>query len=480
MAAALVIAPARIAVASHIHGGRAYGLVSPRTSRGADVIGRLANAHEHIHTVTCTESGELERLWGAARHTAEADDVATRRAGASHPRIDPAVMTFVRCSAAGDLTPGRRRRATARTTRRRARLRRVWIAVLGGAETVVATEPTPGTAATSSLTSGRVLITTRCAAHAQAGGIWKRVVNVLSGGIVTAVANLQALLVAAGSACGLLSWGIRRWRGGTRQATPNAQRGTTDLGGQSGFGTATFDDNPQLPFATLHLEVSSDSSFTLYENAKGQPYPTPFLPSVRGGTLGAGAGSTPFFITDGKAYLIGPYKGAPFGTIIVVPAVAGPFDLGTVVVRAAAFVDTHDATMRIVSDPFPTILQGIPLSVRDIRVDADTPGFFLNATSCTHQTPDDRAESESGIRAGHAAGDDQRAVEHVDAAAVRPVARERVLRQERACPSRPDGRAARRGRLRPDPGCAGQIVLAQADRGGFRSHARRADRPAAA
>jgi len=99
-------------------------------------------------------------------------------------------------------------------------------------------------------------------------------------------------------------------------------------------------------------------------------------------TVGAGAGANPFFITNGRAYLTGPYKGAPFGLSIVVPAVAGPFDLGNVVVRSAIYIDKHDASVRVVSDPLPTILQGIPLEVRDVRVDVNKPGFIVNPTSC--------------------------------------------------------------------------------------------------
>jgi hypothetical protein len=99
-------------------------------------------------------------------------------------------------------------------------------------------------------------------------------------------------------------------------------------------------------------------------------------------TVGAGAGPNPFYIQNGRAYLTGPYKGAPFGLSIVVPAVAGPFDLGNVVVRAKLDVDRHTAQAHVVSDPLPTILQGIPLDVRDIRVTIDRPNFFVNPTSC--------------------------------------------------------------------------------------------------
>ena len=51
--------------------------------------------------------------------------------------------------------------------------------------------------------------------------------------------------------------------------------------------------------------------------------------------FGAGAGPTPFY-TGGRIYLAGPYKGAPLSFVAIVPATAGPFDLGVVVNRIAA------------------------------------------------------------------------------------------------------------------------------------------------
>jgi len=98
-------------------------------------------------------------------------------------------------------------------------------------------------------------------------------------------------------------------------------------------------------------------------------------------TTGVGVGPNPL-ILQGTAYLTGSYKGAPYGLAVVVPAKAGPFDLGTVVVRQALFIDPETAQVTAVSDPFPTILDGIPLDIQRIDVDLNRPGFTVNPTSC--------------------------------------------------------------------------------------------------
>jgi hypothetical protein len=96
---------------------------------------------------------------------------------------------------------------------------------------------------------------------------------------------------------------------------------------------------------------------------------------------GAGAGTRPLFV-PGRAYLAGPYKGAPLSFLVVVPAVSGPYDLGNVVVRVALRVDPVTARVTAVSDPLPRILEGIPLRTRSIRIDLDRPDFVLNPTNC--------------------------------------------------------------------------------------------------
>jgi hypothetical protein len=104
------------------------------------------------------------------------------------------------------------------------------------------------------------------------------------------------------------------------------------------------------------------------------------------GTLQAGAGvGSQLTYVPGKVYLAGPYNGAPLSVVEIVPAVAGPFDVGTVVVRQALVIDPRTAEVRVDgdrSDPIPHSLAGIPLAVRDVRVNVNRSGFTLNPTSC--------------------------------------------------------------------------------------------------
>src|SRR3954465_13788344 len=97
-------------------------------------------------------------------------------------------------------------------------------------------------------------------------------------------------------------------------------------------------------------------------------------------TVKSGAGAAPFALS-GPVYLTGPYDGAPFGLSIAVRALAGPFDLGTVVVRAAIHAAPADPPPPIDPDPLPQVLQGIPLRLREVAVAIDRPGFFFNPSN---------------------------------------------------------------------------------------------------
>ncbi len=98
-------------------------------------------------------------------------------------------------------------------------------------------------------------------------------------------------------------------------------------------------------------------------------------------TIAGGTGPSPLQI-GGKVFLSGPYRGAPLSLAVLTPATAGPFDLGTVVVRVALFVDPETAQIRAVSDPIPHVFGGAKLSIRSVDVDIDRKDFTLNPTSC--------------------------------------------------------------------------------------------------
>jgi hypothetical protein len=114
------------------------------------------------------------------------------------------------------------------------------------------------------------------------------------------------------------------------------------------------------------------------------------------GTVNVGAGSGAPFYVQGHAYLAGPYKGAPLSMAIITPAVAGPFDLGVVVVRSALYVNETTAQITVKSDPIPTMLQGIPLEVRSVAVKVDRDQFTLNPTSCEAKAVGGEAVSTTG------------------------------------------------------------------------------------
>jgi hypothetical protein len=112
----------------------------------------------------------------------------------------------------------------------------------------------------------------------------------------------------------------------------------------------------------------------------------------------AGAGPDPYY-AQGHLYLAGPYRGAPLSAVAIVPAVAGPFDLGTSVVRSAIFLDPTTAQARIASDPFPTVIQGIPIDLRSVAVRAERPDFTLNPTSCAEKAFGGSVFSSLGLAA---------------------------------------------------------------------------------
>jgi hypothetical protein len=112
----------------------------------------------------------------------------------------------------------------------------------------------------------------------------------------------------------------------------------------------------------------------------------------------AGVGSEPIHV-GGFVYLAGPYEGAPLSSVVVTPAVAGPLDLGDVVIRAPLFVDPETAQITAKSDPIPTILKGIPLKLRSVAINLDRSDFTINPTSCDAMTVSASMSSSNGATA---------------------------------------------------------------------------------
>ncbi len=98
--------------------------------------------------------------------------------------------------------------------------------------------------------------------------------------------------------------------------------------------------------------------------------------------VAAGPGIHPFHAT-GKVYFAGPFAGAPLSLVVITPALAGPYDYGTVVVRVALHIDPLDAHVIADSEAVPEIIGGIPLRIRQIAVDINRPNFMINPTNCS-------------------------------------------------------------------------------------------------
>lgn len=101
-------------------------------------------------------------------------------------------------------------------------------------------------------------------------------------------------------------------------------------------------------------------------------------------TTTSGTGANPLQL-GGNAYLAGPYKGAALSLVTITPAVAGPFDLGTVVVRVALNVEPETAQIHAVSDVIPDVFGGVKLDLRSIVLDINRNQFMINPTNCAAQ-----------------------------------------------------------------------------------------------
>lgn len=190
--------------------------------------------------------------------------------------------------------------------------------------------------------------------------------------------------------------------------SPRLQAGSTNAtaGAFSPFAFAITraDSEENTKALGVSLPQGISASFAGVARCEGQAAETGNCPAASkvGRVIAAsGAGPKPLWVPQpGKdptaVYLGGPYKGAPLSVIAVVPAQAGPFDLGDVVVRSAVFVDPVTAQATALSDPIPQLIQGVPVPTQVIEVLLDRERFSLNPTSCAQKQTTGQLTSAGG------------------------------------------------------------------------------------
>jgi hypothetical protein len=177
--------------------------------------------------------------------------------------------------------------------------------------------------------------------------------------------------------------------------TPALAAGTTNL--QAGAFTpltttiSREDGNQNIQTVQLHMPPGLSgmlAGIPLCGEAQANDGTCGFGSQIGSTIVSVGLGGNPYTVTGGRVYLTGPYDGAPFGLSIVNPAVAGPFNLGNVVVRARIEVDPHTAAITITTNSeaegyaIPHILDGIPLQIKHVNVTIERSGFTFNPTNC--------------------------------------------------------------------------------------------------
>jgi hypothetical protein len=168
------------------------------------------------------------------------------------------------------------------------------------------------------------------------------------------------------------------------QSTANQ---TGNAGGNTSytFSLARPDGNQYLSQVKTTLPpglIGQIPKVTLCSEAQASANACPASSQIGIASAIAGSGPTPFTFGGGTVYLTGPYRGAPFGLSIVIPAVAGPFDLGPVTTRASIDIDPYTARVTATAD-IPTIVKGVPVRLRGVTVAVNKQGFLLNPTNCS-------------------------------------------------------------------------------------------------
>jgi hypothetical protein len=204
--------------------------------------------------------------------------------------------------------------------------------------------------------------------------------------------------------------------------TPSFSAGTlnTQADAYSSFALTLSRSDSEQEFKTLETTVPPGllaklAGVRLCGNTEASTGSCPPESEIGKVTVAAGVGADPVYV-HGAIYLSGPYNGGPFGVVVEVPAIAGPFNLDEhgqpVVVRGSIRINPSTAQATVVSDPFPEILRGIPLRVRSVSVTLNRPEFTFTPTNCgpmsvtgvTASTSNASASLSSAFEASNCAG----------------------------------------------------------------------------
>ncbi len=147
--------------------------------------------------------------------------------------------------------------------------------------------------------------------------------------------------------------------------------------------------------AGLSASLGSIQACPDSEATAGSCPPASRLGSVQ---LEVGSGPVPAVLSGGT-YLAGPYRHAPFSMVMTIPAMLGPFNLGTVAFRAAVQIDGRSGRVTIASDSLPSVVDGVPIRLQALSLSLDRSGFVRNPTSCGPHALDGSLESSEGATA---------------------------------------------------------------------------------
>jgi hypothetical protein len=190
--------------------------------------------------------------------------------------------------------------------------------------------------------------------------------------------------------------------------SPRLSGGAVDpiAGGFSTFVTDLRRETPESEIAKISVTLPPGvaaklAGVSLCEGADAMSGNCPAASRIGSTTIASGPGPAPIWLPQpGKeptaVFLSGPYQGAPYGLVVRTPVQAGPFDLGTVVTRAAINVNPRTAQATVSADPLPHFLEGVPSSLREVQVSIDRPGFALNPTNCNPEKMGGIATSYEG------------------------------------------------------------------------------------